>query len=667
MSNFLTLRVVNSPYIDFTKDSVLSFAEMDDNFIFLKGNLIYTAETIGNTVTLKKYNGDDLSFIAGETFTGGTISGTTNFTGGLTADTISATTYYNLPIDIYVTGFTYDNSNNFTIKQNGYADLTTTINTMTGLTMNGNINMSNNAIYTNSAEDTAIYFGNEIVLTQAVDTPTGWYSSLTVEPGSIASQSVYQNQTSQMRSLGTNNFLQVASGTSLSTLYQSYDKFLITTLSHKGIEYNGDYSASFTDNTLITKLYVDSVVSAKTDVSITGGTYTSGTTTFTNNTGGTFSVSGFFKPSDDIYTTGVTFDSATYNLNITRNDGSILTQNLAILASDMTITGGTYATSTGIATFTNNTGGTFNVSGFLTGMTDTFVTGGTYSTSTGIATFTNNTGGTFSVSGFLTGMTDTFVTGGTYTAGTATFTNNTGGTFSVSGFSSGGSSSGPISVVNTSSLFSTGLSNTGYQASGVTDSNFLGTSAGYQASGSNDSNFFGSYAGNGATVAYRSNFFGLETGNGATDASYSNFFGSYAGYNATDAGASNFMGGSAGFQATNANQSNFFGYNSGYAASGASYSNFFGANAGFEAYDANNSNFFGVNSGYQAINANNSTFIGANAGYGATIAYASNFIGLNAGQYATDANNSNFMGLNAGYSATDANNSNFFGSGAHDG
>jgi hypothetical protein len=44
------------------------------------------------------------------TFTGGTVSGATRFTNGLTANTISATTYFNLPIDIRVTGGTYSSS-----------------------------------------------------------------------------------------------------------------------------------------------------------------------------------------------------------------------------------------------------------------------------------------------------------------------------------------------------------------------------------------------------------------------------------------------------------------------------------------------------------------------------------------------------------------------------
>jgi hypothetical protein len=52
--------------------------------------------------------------------------------------------------------------------------------------------------------------------------------------------------------------------------------------------------------------------------------------------------------------------------------------------------------------------------------TDVFVTGGTYSN--GTATFTNNTGGTFNVTGFVTG--DTFVTGVTYSANTLTISQN---------------------------------------------------------------------------------------------------------------------------------------------------------------------------------------------------------------------------------------------------
>ena len=133
--NNLTLRTLISPYInDVTRGSVLSQADVDNNFIFLKGDIVYTAETIGNIVTLKKFNGNDLSFVAGETFTGGTISGATNFIGGLTADTFSATTYLGLPQDIYVTGGTYLNGTyTFTNNSGGTFNINTSTNYAAGV------------------------------------------------------------------------------------------------------------------------------------------------------------------------------------------------------------------------------------------------------------------------------------------------------------------------------------------------------------------------------------------------------------------------------------------------------------------------------------------------------------------------------------------------------
>ena len=106
MNNYLILRSQNSPYNDVTKNSVLSFADMDENLIFLKGNIIYTAETNAGIVTLKKYNGEDITFIGGGsgTFSGGTVTGPTNFIAGLTANTISANT---LTLNgVTITGFT---------------------------------------------------------------------------------------------------------------------------------------------------------------------------------------------------------------------------------------------------------------------------------------------------------------------------------------------------------------------------------------------------------------------------------------------------------------------------------------------------------------------------------------------------------------------------------
>jgi hypothetical protein len=80
--------------------------------------------------------------------------------------------------------------------------------------------------------------------------------------------------------------------------------------------------------------------------------------------------------------------------------------------------------------------------------------------------------GAITATNYLGLPTDIRVTGGTFRW--VRPTNNTGGTFNVTGFSTGGTGSvSPITIVNTSSLFSTGLANTGNGSIGV-DSLFFG-------------------------------------------------------------------------------------------------------------------------------------------------------------------------------------------------
>jgi|688.fasta_scaffold187435_2 hypothetical protein len=66
---------------------------------------------------------------------GGTINGNAFIDGGLTANTISATTYQNLPTDIRVTGATYSD-NTFTFINNTGSTFDVSFNTVTGLTAN---------------------------------------------------------------------------------------------------------------------------------------------------------------------------------------------------------------------------------------------------------------------------------------------------------------------------------------------------------------------------------------------------------------------------------------------------------------------------------------------------------------------------------------------------
>jgi hypothetical protein len=59
----------------------------------------------------------------------------------------------------------------------------------------------------------------------------------------------------------------------------------------------------------------------------------------------------------------------------------------------MVVTGGTYNINNGVVTFTNNTGGTFEVSGFTSGMTDSYTESANISASTESITFDSNLNG----------------------------------------------------------------------------------------------------------------------------------------------------------------------------------------------------------------------------------------------------------------------------------
>ena len=92
-------------------------------------------------------NGRVVSGTTTNPFTGGTVTGSTQFTNGITANTISATTYYNLPLDNNITGGTYSNGTTIFTNNTGgtfnvsgfYTGDTTTItgatNVGTGLTI----------------------------------------------------------------------------------------------------------------------------------------------------------------------------------------------------------------------------------------------------------------------------------------------------------------------------------------------------------------------------------------------------------------------------------------------------------------------------------------------------------------------------------------------------
>jgi hypothetical protein len=196
----------------------------------------------------------------------------------------------------------------------------------------------------------------------------------------ITSYSGLTNLSGKFLSGTTNGFVL----SDISNIVSGFDVFVTG-----GTSNNNTKTYTFTNNTGGTFSVI-----GLTDITITGGTYSAGNATFTNNTGGTFTVTGF--TTTDTFTTGFTYTNN--NLTIKQNQGQPDLNVLINTMTGLTVNGSLVSNSISATTYQNLP-------------TDVRVTGGTYSA--GNALFTNNTGGTFTVTGFTT--TDTFTTGFTYT------------------------------------------------------------------------------------------------------------------------------------------------------------------------------------------------------------------------------------------------------------
>ena len=139
-----------------------------------------------------------------------------------------------------------------------------------------------------------------------------------------------------------------------------------------GLTVNGTLSATTLDgNTILSGGTNLLTIIESLDTYVTGGTYSDITDviTFTNTNGVPFNVTGV----TDTFVTGFTWNPSTFDLTIEQNNGiTDETVNLSILSSDVYVLSGVYSASTGVVTYTNSTGGTFQVSGFTTGMTDSY-------------------------------------------------------------------------------------------------------------------------------------------------------------------------------------------------------------------------------------------------------------------------------------------------------
>jgi hypothetical protein len=96
------------------------------------GGTLYLVNNSGGTITITGVSTSSSGgTISGDylPLSGGTVTGGTIFQSGLTANTISATTYYNLPTDVFVTGGTYSNGNT-TFRNNTGGTFTVTGSTI---------------------------------------------------------------------------------------------------------------------------------------------------------------------------------------------------------------------------------------------------------------------------------------------------------------------------------------------------------------------------------------------------------------------------------------------------------------------------------------------------------------------------------------------------------
>ena len=258
----------------------------------------------------------------------------------------------------FVTGFTYDGSNTFSIIDNSGNTFNATINTVTGLTSNGDVEVIGNLIVTGGT-------GNVLTKQVYVEDNLGldW---------DFPSSSVV---------LGNNSDGTIINGTNLTI--------------NSDTTINGNLSA----------------------------TTISATTYF----GDGSNLTGI----DNFYVSGGTYNVGTNNINFSGNNVVTtfdvdLSSLISSVSGDTFVISGNADVATSLLTFTNNSGGTFNVtnSAALFSDNDINVTGGTYNPSNGCVTFTTNSGTTFDVCGFVTGITDTFTTGSTLVGETIQFDSN---------------------------------------------------------------------------------------------------------------------------------------------------------------------------------------------------------------------------------------------------
>jgi hypothetical protein len=411
-----------------------------------------------------------------------TLSGGSNTTVSTVGDVVKVDVTIPPATNTFVTGFTYNDTNTFTISRNDGVDLSTSINTMTGLTVNGSISATT-------------YFGDGSNLT-GISTDDNFVTGGTLNSGTLILER--QNGTVIITGFTTDLDTYVTGGTvsisatdsdnsgTIGLFYKNSDGIPRTlpfkdTFVTGGTYDNGSSIIEFTKNDSTT-FNVDLSSIDVNDTFSTGGTVTQSATSgstdvtiqITGNQGFTpYNITGL----TDTFVNDFSFSSNTFT--ISQNDGSTFEADVDTIDLSNILSGVTFdiATSGSISATTFN-GGTFNGTfvgdgSGLTGITgnDTFVTGTTFSSNQAILSrndgfevfkfsggsnvnLSNPSTNEIKIDVSLPSTMNTFVTGFTYNdANTFTITDNDGGVFNASiNTVTGLTVNGDITVTETSNL-----------------------------------------------------------------------------------------------------------------------------------------------------------------------------------------------------------------------
>ena len=340
----------------------------------------------------------------------------TNLTGKFLSGTTNGFELANISdisgVDTFVTGFTYDDVNTFTISRNqGLPDLTSTISVLSGIT----------------------YYGDGTGLTNI---PISGVVNLQTELDSKVENGVNSGGGEEIFSgkSGTDLYFRTLSGgsnTTISTIGDIVRVDVTIPASTNTFVTGGTYS-DVTDTITLTRNDAVTVdITGVTDTFVTGSTLTAA-----NNNTATQSaqleynipvVGGpYFIVTQNTFTSGGTYNVGTTSIDFDKNDGTTYSVDLSnIDVNDTFVTGGTNNSST-VNTNSASIDLLYNQdvapSTYSLPYTDTFTTGGTYNNGTSLITFDQNDGSNFTVDLSTIDVNDTFVTGFTYNSTNNTFT-----------------------------------------------------------------------------------------------------------------------------------------------------------------------------------------------------------------------------------------------------